>query len=364
MGLVSLLADLTYEGGRSVSGAFLATLGASAGLVGFVAGFGEFLGYLVRLGSGRVADRFRLHWPLLYLGYAVNLLSVPALALAGGPVGASFLIFLERFGKGLRTPARDALLAQAGARVGQGKAFGVHEAMDQLGAFLGPLVVALGVFLGGYRMGFALLLLPAILALLALLRARGLELETGRSRLFQGTSLGFSFYLYLGYSALFAMGLVHFQLLAFHLERSGAVSSQIPLFYALAMAADALLALVGGLAFDRVGFKALVLAPLLALAAPVFFLGTDPRFWWAASLLWGGALGLQESLLRAGVGRLGGTASAYGLFDATFGLAWLVGSLAMGFLYQVSPGHAKVFAVLCEALALIPLLWLLGSSRR
>ncbi|WP_298629021.1 MFS transporter [uncultured Thermus sp.] len=362
IGLVSLFADLTYEGGRSVSGAFLGALGASGALVGLVAGVGEFLGYLARLGSGGLADRFRLHWPLLYLGYAVNLLSVPALALAQNVGGASLLLFLERLGKGLRTPSRDALLARAGEEVGFGKAFGIHETMDQLGAVLGPLLVALGVALGGYRMGFALLLLPALLALLVLLGARGLEPKAERKNPSQVLPPGF--YLYLAYAALFALGLVHFQLLAFHLERSGAEPKQIPLFYALAMGADALLALLAGLAFDRMGLKSLLLAPLLALAAPALLLEGGPGLWWAGSLLWGGALGLQESVMRAGVGRLGGSAFAYGLFDTAFGLAWLIGSVAMGLLYDRSPAQVMAFAVLSEALALLALLALLARVRR
>ncbi|WP_243026975.1 MFS transporter [Thermus albus] len=362
IGFVSLLSDLTYEGGRSISGVYLETLGASAVLVGFVAGFGEFLGYLVRLASGQLADRFRLHWPLLYLGYAVNLLSVPALALAQNPAGASLLIFLERFGKGLRTPARDALLARAGDEVGHGKAFGVHETLDQVGAFLGPLVVAFSVALGGYRLGFASLLPAALLALMLLFRARGLE-PSGHKRP-QALSLPPGFALYLVYSALFAMGFAHFQLIAFHLGKSGAEAAYIPLFYALAMGADALFALLGGLAFDRIGLKSLTAVPLLALAASTSLLGKDPALWWAGSLLWGGALGLQESIMRAGVGRLGGTASAYGLFDTAFGLFWLLGSIAMGFLYEGSPSRVVAFSILSESLALLTLLALLARLRR
>ncbi|TBH16537.1 MFS transporter [Thermus thermamylovorans] len=363
IGLVSLLADLTYEGGRSISGAFLGSLGATAALVGFVAGFGEFLGYLVRLASGRLADRFRLHWPLLYVGYAANLLAVPALALAQGVQGAGLLLFLERFGKGLRTPARDALLARAGEQVGHGKAFGVHETLDQLGAFLGPLLVALGVALGGYRLGFALLLIPALLALLVLSQARGLEPKAAPQP--KDGRLPPGFPLYLLYGALFALGLVHFQILGFHLERSGAPGAQIPLFYALAMGADALFALFGGLLFDRLGLKTLLLAPLLALGGSPLLLSGTPGLWWAGSLLWGGALGLQESVMRAGVGRLsGGSAFAYGVFDTAFGLAWLLGSVAMGLLYDRSPGWVVAFAVVAEALALLPLALLLYRERR
>ncbi len=358
MGLVSLLSDLVYEGGRSIAGAFLGALGASALLVGLVAGLGELLGYGVRLLSGRIAQRWGVYWPLLYLGYGMNLLSVPALALAPGPYAASLLLFLERLGKGLRTPARDALLARAGREVGVGRAFGVHEFLDQFGAFLGPLLVALGVAYGGYRLGFALLLPMALLALLVLSRARGLEEGSWEGA--KGEGLPSGFYLYFLFAALFALGLAHFQILAFHLEKVGAPPALIPLLYALAMGTDALLALLGGWALDRVGFRSLVLAPLLALpATPLLLLGPGSGAWALGSALWGAALGLGESLLRAGVGRLGGSAWAYGLFDGGFGLAWMAGSLLMGFLYGLSPTHAAGLSLLAEALALLPLAFLL-----
>src|SRR5690242_7206152 len=131
LGVVSLFADFTYEGGRSIIGPFLASLGASAFVAGAVAGFGEFLGYAIRLFSGRVLDRTHKHWLVLSIGYVVNLASVPLLALAPNSVVAGLLVFSERFGKGVRAPARNALLAKAGHELGHGKAFGLHQVLDQ-----------------------------------------------------------------------------------------------------------------------------------------------------------------------------------------------------------------------------------------
>ncbi|WP_244452517.1 MFS transporter [Thermus thermophilus] len=292
----------------------------------------------------------------------MNLLAVPALALAPNASLAGFLLFLERIGKGLRTPVRDALLAQAGKAVGHGRAFGVHEFLDQAGAFLGPLWVALGVAYGGYRLGFALLLPMALLALFLLRRARGLEPsspETPKEK----RELLKAFLPYLGFVALFALGFAHFQLLALHLERAGAAPTLIPLLFALAMGVDAIFALLGGLAFDRLGLKALLPVPFLALlATPLVLLGSGPWAWGVGVALWGGALGLQESIVRAGVGRLGGGAWAYGLFDGGFGLAWMIGSLLMGALYGLSPAHAALLSLLAEALAFLPLAFLLRKA--
>jgi MFS family permease len=350
---VSLFADFTYEGGRSISGPFLAVLGASPLLVGAVAGVGEFLGYLVRLFSGRLADRTGKHWVLMYAGYALNLLSVPALALAGGAWGASALIFLERLGKGLRTPARDALLSQAGREVGHGRVFGLHELLDQLGAFLGPLGVAWLVAQGGYRLGFAWLLLPALLA--RAFRGGGGGRAPAAPPPQGGSWEGFprAYYAYLTFATLSVAGFANFQLIAYHLEVTHQVpAATIPLLFAFAMGADALVAYAVGHLYDRYGLRMLLALPLLSLpSAPLFFLGQGTEALFLAALLWGGAMGLQESLMRSAVATLTPEArrgTAYGLFDTAYGAAWMLGSLAMGFLYGIDPGYLVDFAVLLQ----------------
>ena len=145
LGVVSLLSDICYEGARSISGPFLGTLQASAMVVGVVAGLGEFIGYALRLGSGYLADRTGKYWPITFVGYALNLFAVPLLALAGRWEIAALLLLLERLGKAVRTPARDAMLSHAATQVGRGWGFGFHEAMDQIGAVSGPLMVASGI---------------------------------------------------------------------------------------------------------------------------------------------------------------------------------------------------------------------------
>lgn len=350
---MSLFADFTYEGGRSIGGPFLAVLGASPLLVGAVAGVGEFLGYLVRLFSGRLADRTGRHWALMYAGYALNLLSVPALALASSAWAASALIFLERLGKGLRTPARDALLSRAGKEMGHGRVFGLHELLDQLGAFLGPLGVAWLVAQGGYRMGFAGLLIPALLALVFLRRARGLEQAEAVHPRGNWERFPPVYYAYLIFATLSVAGFAHFQLIAYHLEVTHQVPAPtIPLLFALAMAADALVAYAVGHLYDRYGLRMLLALPLLSLpSTPLFFLGQGLGVLFLAALLWGGTMGLQDSLMRSAVATLipeGWRGTAYGLFDTAYGAAWMLGSLAMGYLYGVAPSLLVDFAVLLQ----------------
>jgi hypothetical protein len=143
LGAVSLFADVTYEGARSITGPFLGLLGASAAIVGAVAGAGELIGHALRLASGYFTDRSKKYWAIVLVGYSVNLLAVPLLALAGRWEVAALLIIMERLGKAIRAPARDVMLAHAAKAVGTGWGFGLHEAMDQIGALTGPLIVAI-----------------------------------------------------------------------------------------------------------------------------------------------------------------------------------------------------------------------------
>jgi MFS-type transporter involved in bile tolerance (Atg22 family) len=361
MGAVSLFADATYEGARGITGPYLATLGASAAAVGIVAGLGELLGYALRLGSGVLADRTRRYWALTFLGYLVNLGAVPALALPRRWEGVAVLLIVERVGKALRTPPRDALLSHATAQVGHGRGFGIHEALDQVGAVAGPLLVA-GVLASGsgYRIAFAALSVPALISLVFLAAARAAFpqpwlFEAAR----QGPSdapLPAGVRWYLAGVGLVAAGYADFSLLSFHFVRAETVSaSAIPLLYALAQGSDALAALLGGRWFDRAGLRALVVLTLVAVPfAPLGFLGGAYAAL-AAGVLWGIGLGVQESLLRAAVARLVPShrrASAFGLFHAVFGVCWFAGSALMGALYEISPAALVAFSLTCQVAAL------------
>lgn len=372
LGLVSLLADLTYEGARSSTGPYLALLGASATAVGIVAGLGELLGYGLRLVAGYLADRTGRYWAATLVGYALNLLAVPALALAGRWELAALLMLLERTGKALRTPARDAMLSRATALTGHGWGFGLHEAMDQTGALLGPLVVAGAVaWQGGYRAGFAVLLVPALLALAVLLLARARyphpqALEPLTPDL-HPEGLPRAFWVYLAGAALVAAGFADFPLVAFHFERADVLRpALIPLVYALAMGVDAVAALILGRAFDRVGLPVLAAVTVLTAAfAPLAFLG-GAGLAVLGVVLWGVGLGAHESIMRAAVATMAGPArrgTAYGLFNTGYGVAWFAGSALMGVLYDVSLSWLVAFCLVTQ-LAAVPLLLAAGRLLR
>lgn len=361
IGVVSLFSDLTYEGARSVTGPFLAILGASATVVGFVAGLGELIGYALRLVSGYFVDKTQKYWPIVFLGYGLNLLAVPLLALAGHWEIAAILIVAERMGKAIRTPARDVMLSCASDSIGRGWGFGLHEALDQIGAICGPLVVAAVFFSRGtYQAGFALLLIPALIALTVLFIAYRLyptphDLESAAVKL-QSEGFPRVYWLYIVAIGCVAAGYADFPLVAYHFKKVASVPEQwIPVFYAVAMGVDAVAALVFGRTFDRIGLPVLVFAVLLSsLFAPLVFTG---GFYEAllGMALWGVGMGAQESIVRAAIAgmvprnRLG---FAFGLFNTAYGVAWFLGSAVMGVLYDVSVTSLVVFSVAAQFLAI------------
>lgn len=369
LGVVSLFADMTYEGARSITGPFLAFLGASAAATGLVAGLGEFIGYGLRIFSGYAADRTGRYWSVTILGYILNLLAVPLLALAGGWEIAAALIIAERMGKAVRTPARDAMLSHATARMGRGWGFGLHEALDQIGAVLGPLVVAAVLYLrGGYAASFAVLLAPALLALSVLLAARRLypqprDLEVSgvdRPPPAEGLRLSRAFWFYLGFVAFSVAGYANFQLVSYHFQKSSVVpAAGIPVVFALAMGVDALAALATGRLFDRAGLLVLASVPFLSLPiAPLVFSGGYGAAL-AGSVLWGAVMGIQETVMRAVVADMVPAAyrgTAYGVFNTAYGLFWFAGSTVMGLLYEAGIGYLVAFSVVLELLSLVPLL--------
>jgi len=371
IGVVSLFSDFTYEGARSVTGPFLAILGASATVVGIVAGLGELIGYSLRLVSGYFADRTQRYWAIVFFGYGLNLLAVPLLALAGHWEIAAILMVAERMGKAIRTPARDVMLSCASAGIGRGWGFGLHEALDQIGAVLGPLAVALVFFSrGSYPACFALLLIPAAFALTFLFTAyqiypKPYDLESASAGL---RSKGFPrvYWLYIAAVGCIAAGYADFPLVAYHFKKAATVPEHwIPVFYAVAMGVDAIAALIFGRIFDRIGLPTLILAVIpSALFAPLVFMGGFHAAL-AGMALWGVGMGAQESIMRAAIAdlvpinRLG---FAFGVFNTGYGVFWFLGSALMGVLYDVSVGYLIVFSVASQ-LAAIPIL-LLAEKRR
>jgi predicted MFS family arabinose efflux permease len=370
IGVVSLFADMTYEGSRGITGPYLATLGASGTVVGIVAGLGELLGYGLRLVSGRLSDLTGRYWPITLLGYFVQMLSVPVLAWAQSWEVAAALIIVERVGKAIRNPPRDVMLAHASASIGRGWAFGVHEALDQTGALVGPLLAAGVLYLrGDHRAAFTMLWVPALLTLALIVLARLLyprpqDLE-GTPTNMKASGLPRVFWIYLAGAALVAAGFADFSLVSYHFEKVSTVpDAWVPIFYAIAMGVGGLGSLVFGRLFDRVGIVILIPLTLASLLfAPLVFLGGFGSAL-AGTALWGLGMGVHESIMAAAVAGLAPPqrlASAYGLFTTGYGVSWFLGSAAMGILYDVSLPALIAFSVLAE-LAAIPFFVVVRST--
>lgn len=358
MGIVNLFADMTYEGARGVAGAFLGHLGANGLAVGVIAGGGELAGYLIRSISGTIADRTGRYWLNAWVGYAINMLCVPALAFAGSWPAAAGLLIGERIGRGIRKPVIAASLSEAGRLVGGGRAFGLNEALDQVGATAGPLIVAFAVARGGYSTGFGVLIVPA-LATLAFL---GIAISAGKTVVPRETEGGQvtvrdwpALRRYAIGGALFAAGYVDFALIAFRLERDHVMSvSAISISFALAMAAGAVTAPMLGRLFDRIGKPVIGIAlAITALSTPLAFLGYGIVAQTGAAL-WGVGIAVQDALLLALVSTVIARkkATAFGLYDLAFGIAWFPGSVICGVLLDRSIPALVLFSVLLQLCAI------------
>ncbi len=387
-GVVSLAADMVYEGARSITGPFLGSLGATALVVGLVTGAGEAAALVLRLASGPLADRSGRYWTLTIVGYAMTAVCVPLMAVApfvggAGLALASTLVILERTGKAIRSPSKSALLASAAKAVGRGRGFAVHKALDQVGAFAGPLLVAgLVALTAAMWAGLAVLAVPAAVSMVLLLwiRARvpdpsvfdpdsaphpaaGQRAHSTPS----SVALPRRFYLFALSSAASTLGLMTFGIISFHLVDTGLlVVAAVPLLYAAAMAAEAVSALITGFAYDRWDARVLVSLPFLVASVPLLTLANQLWVAVVGVLVWGGAVGVHDSTVKALVADLVPAprlATAYGVFAAFQGGAALAGGGLAGWLY--GGGRADLVAVVAvfQVLSLILLLAVFRSRR-
>ena len=354
LGVVSLFADMTYEGAHSIIGPYLRDLGATGLQVATIAGVGEMLAASLRFFSGRFADRTRSYWAITFCGYAMNVVAVPALALASNWRLAAILIVAERTGKALRGPARDVLLSGATQEVGHGWGFGIHSIMDQTGAVIGPLLMVAAVARSHhFGPGFLWLAFPAVGTLIALLGARLLNPDHVRPlKTPSDQVLPKVFWMYVAAAGLLACGMVDYPLLAYHFEGAKiAAPVEIPLLYAAAMGVNGLTALLFGMLFDRFGLTTLVFGILFSiLALPLGFFG-GPAGAIASVACWATGLGAQDACLRSGIATvvsMNKRGGAFGAFNGVYGVMWFLGSVTMGLLYSRSLAALVVFGVVAQ----------------
>ncbi len=386
-GIVAMFADVVYEGARSITGPLLASLGASALLVGVVTGVGESAALMLRLVSGPLTDRTGRFWAWTLTGYGLTLVSVPLLGLASALWVASGLVIAERVGKAVRSPAKDTLLSHATAVTGRGRGFAVHEALDQVGALAGPLIVAAVLAATGndYKPALLVLAAPGVVAfvLVVWLRFRvprparyeldltdtGPDVDGAAAAVAPHTTgrLPGAFWAYAGFAGLTMVGFSTFGVLSYHLVTAGLLSAAaVPVLYAAAMVVDALAAVATGLAYDRYGAGILVILPFIAAIVPALAFSRTVAVAIVGALAWGVALGVQESTLRATVADLvgpGRRATAYGVFGAVLGLAAAAGGALAGGLYEASVPLLVTITGVVQMLALVVLAATLRKAR-
>ena len=383
-GVVSLFSDMTHEGASSIRGAYLDLLGASAGVIGFISGLGELIGYSMRYVFGKWVDKTKQYWSMTVAGYILDVLAVPALALVGehGWIAACVLLVIQRMGKAIKKPAKDTIMSFAASQEGVGKSFGIQEVLDQIGAFLGPVLLYLvmlfrteGTAFEIYAACFAVLAIPGAITILLLLLTRrkfpNPEQFEPTPKEYVPFRLKKEFLLYIGGISLFAFGFIDYSIILMHVSRtytelaaglaetSALVSSgTLPLLYAGAMLVDAVAALFFGMLFDKKGIRALVWSTLLSAPFAFFVFGAHsvPMLLLGIAL-WGIGMGAQESILKAAVTSMvpkTSRATGYGIFECSFGVFWFLGSWLLGVLYDVSL-PAMIAVSVTAQLAAIPL---------
>lgn len=390
--IVSLLSDMTHEGASSIRGAYLTLLGASAATIGFLSGLGELVGYSLRFIFGIFADKTRRYWLITIVGYVIDVLAVPALALVGehGWMFAGGLLVIQRVGKAIKKPAKSTLLSFAATQEGVGKSFAIQELLDQIGAFLGPVMLYLvllfktgGTDLQRYSFSFGVLLLPALATIVMLFVTKrkfpNPEQFEPEPKQYVPFKIDRKFILYLAGISLFAFGFIDYSLVIMHVTRSfsGVAaglsetsslvnSGTLPLLYAGAMLVDAASAMVFGLMYDKKGVRALILSTALSAPFAILIFGAKSN---AALLIgiamWGIGMGAQESILKAAVASIvpkASRATGYGIFECVFGVFWFLGSWLLGALYDASIPAMIAVSVGAQLLS-VPLYYLSARSK-
>ena len=389
-GIVSLFSDMTHEGASSIRGAYLSLLGASAATIGFISGLGELVGYSMRYVFGKLTDKSKQYWPMTIAGYVLDIIAVPALALVGehGWIAACVLLVIQRMGKAIKKPAKDTIMSFAASQEGVGKSFGIQEVLDQIGAFIGPVLLYLvmlfkteGTTFEIYSTCFAVLAIPGAITLILLIVTRckfpNPEHFEPEPKEYVPFKIKKEFILYIAGISLFAFGFIDYSIIIMHVSRtysylasglsetSALVSTgSLPLLYAGAMLVDAVAALFFGMMYDKNGVKALVWSTVISapFAVLVFAFDSVPMLLIGVAL-WGVGMGAQESILKAAVTSMvpkASRATGYGVFECSFGAFWFLGSWLMGVLYDVSIPAMIAVSVIAQ-LAAIPLY--IGSSK-
>ena len=365
MGIVSMLGDIVYESGRGIAPDYLYFLGASALLVGLTSGIGELIGYGMRLVSGPLADRSHAYWLFIFLGYGL-IIAIPMMGFTNSIWLVAALVIVERLGKALRSPSRDAIVSVVSKGLGSGKAFGLHEFIDQIGAVAGPAFLGLVMLWTTNNFNLSLQsLFPFYLLMMAVLyltyrKIRGTVEEIRRQTTTTNEKLGRGFWMYSGSVLMNTVGLMPVALILYNgakILESGGQLWLVPFLYVVVQLVDAPMALISGYIYDKVGVKFLAIPFALSVLPFAFqsLAGLPGAI--LACISYGLVLGMQESTYRAAVTDivpLGRRGSAYGFFNVLLGIGTFVSGVAFGYMLDssVSPLLMLGLVIVAQVIAI------------
>ena len=355
LGLVSLLMDMSSEMIHSVLPIFLTTtLGASVAMVGLIDGIAEATAAICKVPSGYISDRIGRRKPLILFGYGLAALTKPLFAIAGGPLPVLAARFADRVGKGVRGAARDALVADVTPPEIRGRAYGLRQALDTVGALIGPLIAMLLLlaYANDFRLVFWVAVIPAVASVaMVLLGVGDSKTPAGKTQfpvqLAELRQLGTAFWTIAAIGLLFTLARFSEAFLILKAVEAGLPIALSPLVLAGMALVYAAGAYPAGALADRYPAPALLSAGLLVLITADLLLafGHGMPAIAAGTALWGAHMALTQGLfakLVAGSApdRLRG--SAFGLFNLASGLAALAASVIAGVLWD-SYGSGATF---------------------
>ena len=377
-GVISLLGDMVYESARGANSQYFELIGISAAKVGLVFGIGEFLGYFLRLISGVISDKSKKPWAFMFIGYGM-LFFVPLMGFTKNWNVLFILILMERIGKAIRNPSKDTVLSAISEnQVGVGFAFGLQEALDQVGAFLGPLIFTAVFYFTGkntlaeYSLGYKFLFIPFVLLMLFLyysyrVISKGNLLGKEYGREFKSEKLKPIFWMYMAFTFFATLGFLNFSTLGYHMKSQNILTDgKITLIYSVAMIVDALTALIVGRLYDKLkeksgkkngGILVLGAIPLVTLLLPFFGLTMSKSLIIISMIIFGIIMGTHETIMRSAIADItpfDKRGTGYGVFNTGYGLALFLGATITGYLYDKNLNSViLIMTVLCEIIAAI-----------
>lgn len=377
-GIISLLGDMVYESARGANSQYFELIGISAAKVGLVFGIGEFLGYFLRLISGVISDKSKKPWAFMFIGYGM-LFFVPLMGFTKNWNVLFVLILMERIGKAIRNPSKDTVLSAISEnQVGVGFAFGLQEALDQVGAFLGPLIFTAVFYFTGkntlaeYSLGYKLLFIPFVLLMLFLyysyrVISKGNLLGEEYGREFKSEKLKPIFWMYMAFTFFATLGFLNFSTLGYHMKSQNILTDgKITFIYSVAMIVDALTALIVGRLYDKLkeksgkkdgGILVLGAIPVVTLLLPFFGLTMSKSLIIVSMIIFGIIMGTHETIMRSAIADItpfDKRGTGYGVFNTGYGLALFLGATITGYLYDKNLNSTiLIMTVVCEIIAAI-----------